>query len=604
MENRKSVLLLSGGLDSVTLAHYILKHPRLREEEVLALFIDYGQSFVEEEYKRADSCVWGLRFQGYNIKLKRLDVRGQYDLTNVEVPLRNLSFAVIASQQAVNIGADVVYLGVIDANTENPYVDTSPEFFEKLNAVMELFGVYINTPFIEKIKGEVASLARYFDLKREDFWSCNTPIIHENGELETCGECGNCKFYATEFKEAMEIETLNTLWYDGGMDISEKFKRHYVLENVYEARIMVNSSCNMACKHCYYGFANGKTCSPELKLEEWYEIFDRLSEFGIQQFHFSGKEPLLNNRIFKMIDYIKEHHPHIKYEVVTNGKTVEKFREQIINAGFQRVILSFESFDEDFIRENYALQSLKLLQGEVPLATFIDLTTFSYDKLEANIRRLNSELGIRDFWVRPVYYYGGAETITDVLLTPEQTLDAYYLLHDLSYELDVSLTYHLKDSFIETMLQLDNDDKFTFDFEYALKTGDGQIHPNFNFIPQMFCTKYAAQITVQSDGWMLGCGVEVCHSNYDKKSSGNVREQGILELVRAGKERTLELIVGTLGCRVSNGCNVCAGGCTSKNYCYTFQSDTMNPYGEKDHEKDEEEILQLEEINYQKPLIY
>lgn len=590
MSGTKAVVLLSGGLDSVVLTHHVMKE--FGEDEVIGVFFDYGQLTAEKEYKCAERCIWQLKFQGYKAKLIRVDLKDAFlkDSSlfgkgeNEEIPMRNLLFAVRGAQIALQEGADVVYAGFIDPLKPDGsrYVDTSPDFTEKVNEVFNLFGVQFCAPLLYAIKWDVAFYAKYYDIDLNDVWSCNFPVVKDNGEIEPCGKCGNCKFYE-EAKEVVWKPSLKDLWFKHGMNVSDEFREAYMKEKVVEARLLINSSCNMTCKHCFYGFENGKTRSRELKLDEWFKLIDELAEFGIENFHFSGKEPLLNAKIFKLADYTRQKYPHITYEVVTNGKTVEKYLDQIVNAGFKRVILSFESFDEDFIRENYALKSLRLLKGKVPIAVYVDLTQFSYDKLEYNIHRLYEELDVRDFWVRPVYYYGNAVGIENVLLTNEQVYEVYLMLKRLAEELkDAKIAFHIKDSYVEGIIPIDEKRGGTFykDLHYVMKTGDEYLGNGFSMHLQMFCTKYAKQITIQSDGWMLGCGVEVCHSNYDEKSAGNIRDDSVLNIVKRGKERTLEIIAGNLACRTTNGCNICAGGCTSKNYCYNFKSATLNPFGE------------------------
>jgi 7-cyano-7-deazaguanine synthase in queuosine biosynthesis/MoaA/NifB/PqqE/SkfB family radical SAM enzyme len=583
----KSIVLLSGGLDSVVTAHHVAKE---LGESLVGILFDYGQVTVDRELSCARKTIEKLREEGYEAELKICSLNTLANKTSLggngdseEIPLRNLEFIVRAARLAKQIGADRIFAGFI--NPMNPdgsrYADTTPEFVEKLNAVTSLFGVELYAPFVNHSKTDIGFLAKYYGIDViYDTWSCNYPIgVYPN--IEECGKCDNCNFrnnYHVNFPKS-----LNEIWFEHGFEMSDAFRKAYMNEKVTEARLMVNSSCNMSCKHCYYGFENGKTVSPELKLDEWHRIIDQLVDFGIERFHMSGKEPLLNHRIFRLTDYIKKYHPHIEYEVVTNGKTVEKLYHEIINAGFKRVVLSFESFDEDYIRENYALKSLKLLQGKVPLAVYVDVHKGTAPLVKSNLTRLYNELGIRDFWVRPIYYYGEAEGITDSILDNEMCYQLYKDVKEMAAGMTgAKVSFHVKDSFIEGMLPLDEAENGTLadDVTYIMKTGDDYISDNMFMYLQMFCTKYGSQITVQSDGWMLGCGVEVCHSNYDQRSAGSLRNESVLDIVRRGKERTLDLIIGNLSCRTKNGCNVCAGGCTSKNYCYNFQSAELNPFGE------------------------
>ena len=155
MSGTKAVVLLSGGLDSAVLTHHVMKE--FGEGEIIGVFFDYGQLTAEKEYKCAERCIWQLKFQGYKAKLIRVDLKDAFpkgyslfgEGENEEIPMRNLLFAVRGAQIALQEGADMVYAGFIDPIKPDGsrYVDTSPDFTEKVNEVFNLFDVQFCAPF-------------------------------------------------------------------------------------------------------------------------------------------------------------------------------------------------------------------------------------------------------------------------------------------------------------------------------------------------------------------------------------------------------------------------------------------------------------------------
>ena len=214
MERREAVAIVSGGMDSVTLAHMLSS-----EGYGLHLIsVDYGQRHRKEiHYARRCAGRLGARFDVVDISgVGRLlsgsaltddvDVpHGHYAASNMAVtvvPNRNAIMLSIAYGVAVARGAALV-AAAVHAGDHYVYPDCRPGFveaFEKMQReAVEGFGdefLHLYTPFIRKTKAEIVELGAELAVPYEDTWSC-----YEGGDVH-CGLCGTCNERREAFKLA------------------------------------------------------------------------------------------------------------------------------------------------------------------------------------------------------------------------------------------------------------------------------------------------------------------------------------------------------------------------------------------------------------------
>jgi 7-cyano-7-deazaguanine synthase len=211
----KAVVVISGGLDSSTLAHLVAQ-----THEVYGISFDYGQRHKRElryaayqmallgddNHKIVDmSFMTDLLAQSGSALVTDEDVPdGHYaedSMKKTVVPNRNMIMLSIASAYAISIGATSVYLGV-HAGDHFIYPDCRPRFLSAANAAVVLgnegFGPipeqcenswpthYLQTPFIDKSKNDIATLAFSLNVDVSQTWSC-----YKGGDIH-CGKCGTC----------------------------------------------------------------------------------------------------------------------------------------------------------------------------------------------------------------------------------------------------------------------------------------------------------------------------------------------------------------------------------------------------------------------------
>ena len=230
-----AVILLSGGLDSTTVAAYA----KDRVDSLAAITFRYGQSHAKE----VDCAVKIAGIMGIEHRLLDIsflsEIAWYSALTNPErfpvpadrpedqighgvpityVPLRNTIFlALAAAYLESNVLHAIEVEGVAAAEVSasvymapnaldySGYPDCRPEFYDKARQTLDLgsklwteYGVPIGveTPIIDLSKAEIAALGTRLGAPLEHTWSC-----YEGGDVP-CGTCDSCILRAKGFAEA------------------------------------------------------------------------------------------------------------------------------------------------------------------------------------------------------------------------------------------------------------------------------------------------------------------------------------------------------------------------------------------------------------------
>lgn len=209
-----AIAIVSGGLDSVTLAH-VLAAEGYRLHLVA---LDYGQRH-RKELAFARLCAERLNASFNIIDLTGLTAllggsaltepdievpHGHYAAPNMAitvVPNRNAIMLAIAFGVATAENAKVVGIGV-HGGDHFIYPDCRPGFIEAFDAMqkqaMEGFAdpeLHLYAPFLNLTKADIVKRGAELGVSYAETWSC-----YEGGEVH-CGECGTC----VERKEAFEL---------------------------------------------------------------------------------------------------------------------------------------------------------------------------------------------------------------------------------------------------------------------------------------------------------------------------------------------------------------------------------------------------------------
>jgi 7-cyano-7-deazaguanine synthase len=217
VQQRKAVVLLSGGLDSAT----VLAIARAEGFDCYALSFRYGQRHSVEltaaariarvlgaaEHKTADI---DLRLFGGSALTADIDVPKRRDEIGSEIPItyvpaRNTIFLSFALAWAEVLGAFDIFIGV-NALDYSGYPDCRPEYiaaFERMANLATKAGVeggvfHIHTPLIQWTKAQIIEKGTSLGVDYAVTISCYDP--GPNGEA--CGECDACILRRKGFGEA------------------------------------------------------------------------------------------------------------------------------------------------------------------------------------------------------------------------------------------------------------------------------------------------------------------------------------------------------------------------------------------------------------------
>ena len=207
-----AVCLLSGGMDSATLAY----HARHEGSDLICLHFNYGQRTERKERSAAQTIAgllgaeefieidlaWLARFGESSLTDRRLAIDrfqdGREGVPNTYVPFRNANLLSIATSCAEAKGAGAVFIGV-QSRDYSGYPDCQPRFIEAFQRVVDTgtrdgTRISIMAPFLDMTKQEILSLGRTLGVPYEHTWSCY------QDEEKACGLCGACYFRKAAFE--------------------------------------------------------------------------------------------------------------------------------------------------------------------------------------------------------------------------------------------------------------------------------------------------------------------------------------------------------------------------------------------------------------------
>lgn len=208
-----SVVIVSGGMDSVTLLHYLVK---VEKKEPAVITFVYGQKHDKEvAYARLQAEQLGCR---HHLVLELSELRPLFassalvtggaeipDALDVlgdpqpatYVPNRNMIFLALAAAYAETNGVSDVYYGA-QRHDIYGYWDTTPQFLAQLNQVYHLnrkTPLQIMAPFVDYSKTDILRTGLRLGVDYGQTWSC-----YRGGEA-ACGRCPTCAERLSAFKE-------------------------------------------------------------------------------------------------------------------------------------------------------------------------------------------------------------------------------------------------------------------------------------------------------------------------------------------------------------------------------------------------------------------
>ncbi|MFC0435359.1 7-cyano-7-deazaguanine synthase QueC [Kutzneria buriramensis] len=210
----KTVAIVSGGLDSVTMAY----HLQAQGHTLHLLSVNYGQRhLVEHEFAEktartlgvphdvVDLSTVGKFLSGSSLTDATVDVPDHQDGSsgtspNV-VPNRNALLLSVAFAVAVAETAEAVAVGVVDDLNAAP--DSNAAFIDSFIAMERIAtrgyahpDLALIAPLVRLRKSEVVSLGEELGVPWAETWSCF------RGDALQCGRCAACRERQAAFRDA------------------------------------------------------------------------------------------------------------------------------------------------------------------------------------------------------------------------------------------------------------------------------------------------------------------------------------------------------------------------------------------------------------------
>ena len=215
-----SVVIVSGGMDSVTLLHTMIKQEK-RDPAVMTF--QYGQKHSKEiECAKAQVALLGVKahmivdlratqaiFGTSALVNENVTIPDMQDVVGDNQPAtyvanRNMLFLAYAVAYAESLKVDRVYYGA-QAHDLYGYWDTTTEFLERLNNVYSLNrrdAVKIEAPFVRYSKADVLRTGLALGVDYAQTWSCYA------GRELACGQCPTCAERLKAFEEVGLVDPI------------------------------------------------------------------------------------------------------------------------------------------------------------------------------------------------------------------------------------------------------------------------------------------------------------------------------------------------------------------------------------------------------------
>lgn len=196
----KTMLMLSGGIDSTTLAYFL----RSRCRQLRAIALNYGQRDFTQALQSINHTSVALNLPVNVVDIPNAfsnlrgfveDIHDGYHIMVAEWRVESCGALSLCAVHAKRMNYDALVEGF--NKDELQFYRHRPTIQQHISAIMNLDSEFeVSSPFIDMTKPEILNLANQLGVPLEKTWSCwERKVFH-------CGECPGCKIRKEGFKDA------------------------------------------------------------------------------------------------------------------------------------------------------------------------------------------------------------------------------------------------------------------------------------------------------------------------------------------------------------------------------------------------------------------
>ena len=133
-------------------------------------------------------------------------------------------------------------------------------------------------------------------------------------------------------------------------NVDTKFVMSEISKPLPSVRVAVTQSCNLRCDYCPTDGDSVEVQGPTLDHEGFERMLLAACEVGFTNFSFTGGEPLMTPKsaelTFDLANFVDQSRQSQGYtKLNTNGANLLRYREQVLNDGFDELKVSLDTLD-------------------------------------------------------------------------------------------------------------------------------------------------------------------------------------------------------------------------------------------------------------------
>lgn len=152
-------------------------------------------------------------------------------------------------------------------------------------------------------------------------------------------------------------------------------------------RISITDRCNLRCKYCMPEGVEWVRRREILSLEEIEAIAISAAALGIRYLKVTGGEPLVRRDCCQLIERLKAIQGIEKVTITTNGVLLDRYLEDLMNAGVDGINISLDTLDREMYRkitgQDRLAEVLAVIKkaSELPVKVKVNAVSLDFDQM-------------------------------------------------------------------------------------------------------------------------------------------------------------------------------------------------------------------------------